>query len=161
MDEVPTLLLCVSTYPPVGHGLLPLPGCYESCCWEHWRSSYSNLKFKKILLPYCCCARVPLWHLQKRLQYILAEVTHPSWSSSSRLIVHFHTRVHSTSTIFALQPPCLTCPTPTGANPERDLFCPTVLPFCKRCFCLFRIAIQGVSVWHVHLIPFLWWFEQV
>jgi hypothetical protein len=50
--------------------------------------------------------------------------------------------------------PCLLTP-PTGTNlPRQDLFCPPVLWFCKRKkwqFCLFKIATQGVSLWHFHV----------
>jgi hypothetical protein len=77
-------------------------------------------------------------------------------------------------------PPVLTCP------PTLDLFRPPVLWFCIRKkkeekwhFCLFKIATQGVSLWHFHiymyynpnmfififllstLVHFLWWFQPV
>jgi hypothetical protein len=67
--------------------------------------------------------------------------------------------------------------------PRQDLFCLPVLSlyFKKWHFCLFKIAIQGVSfLWHFYvymyynlswfipssflfstLVPFLWWFQQV
>jgi hypothetical protein len=44
---------------------------------------------------------------------------------------------------------------PTGTNPRQDLFYPLVFQFCKRKktwhFCLLKIAIQGVSLWHFHV----------
>jgi hypothetical protein len=72
---------------------------------------------------------------------------------------------------------------PTGTkSPRHNLFHTPVLPFCKRKewhFCLFKIAIQGVSLWHFcvymycnlnwfisslfllySIVPFLWWFWQ-
>jgi hypothetical protein len=86
-----------------------------------------------------------------------------------------------------LSPPPLP---PTVTKPCRqDLFCPSVLWFCIRKkekkkekwhFYLFKIATQGVSLWHFHvymyysligvisyvfflstLIPFLLWFQLV
>jgi hypothetical protein len=66
---------------------------------------------------------------------------------------------------------------------RQDLFHPLVFQFYKRIkwhFCLFKIAMQGVSLWHFHvymyynpncsicsiflpstLVPFLWWFQEV
>jgi hypothetical protein len=63
------------------------------------------------------------------------------------------------------------------------MLCLPVLWFCKKTkwyFCLFKIAIQRVSLWHFHeymyynlncfnscifllptLVPFLWWFWQL
>jgi hypothetical protein len=76
-------------------------------------------------------------------------------------------------------------PTLTSTYPPRqDLFCLPVLRFCKRKkkwhFCLSKISVQGVSLWHFYvrmyynlnwfissifllstLAPFLWWFQQV
>jgi hypothetical protein len=72
-------------------------------------------------------------------------------------------------------PPC------TGANPQTIRTCFTFLfsVFEKRHFCLFKIAIQRVSLWHFHaymyynpnwfisifllstLVPFIQWFQQV
>jgi hypothetical protein len=77
---------------------------------------------------------------------------------------------------------------PIGTNPQ-DLFHHLVLQFCRRKnkekekkwhFCLLKIAIQGVSLWHFHvylyyspnwfisyiflhftLVPFLWLFQLV
>jgi hypothetical protein len=66
-------------------------------------------------------------------------------------------------------------------TPRQELFCLPVLCFCKKWhFCLFKIAIQGVSLWHFHvcmyynlnwlspsifllfiLVAFFWWFQQV
>jgi hypothetical protein len=39
-------------------------------------------------------------------------------------------------------------PPPTGTNPRQDLFFFSVI---KKAFCLFKIAIQGVSLWHFHV----------
>jgi hypothetical protein len=85
--------------------------------------------------------------------------------------------IHRPRALFYLLPP------PTGTNPPRqNLFCPPVLWFCKRKkwhLCLFKIATQGVFLWHIHvymyynpnwfmssiflfstIVCFLWWFQQ-
>jgi hypothetical protein len=92
---------------------------------------------------------------------------------------------YSPSYTLPLYPPPPTCTKPPG----KDLFYLSVLHFFSH-FCLFEIAIQGVSLWHFHiyicvyiyiyiciyhnpkwfipsifllstLIPFLWWFQRV
>jgi hypothetical protein len=41
---------------------------------------------------------------------------------------------------------------PTGAKLTRqNLFCCSVLKKKKRHFCLFKILIQGISLWHFHV----------
>jgi hypothetical protein len=71
---------------------------------------------------------------------------------------HLYTCVHSICTVFT--PPW---PFPTSfpvhshqqLSPRRDLFYPPVVWFCKRrkkwYFCFFKIATQGVSLWHIHV----------
>jgi hypothetical protein len=61
---------------------------------------------------------------------------------------HLNTWVHNISTISAPFP----CIPPTGANLQTGaviLFCPLFLK--KRHFCLFKGAVQEVSLWHFHV----------
>jgi hypothetical protein len=48
-------------------------------------------------------------------------------------------------------------PFPTSSHlplilPDRDLFCPLILWFCKMTFCLFKITTQEISLWHFHVL---------
>jgi hypothetical protein len=147
------------------------------------------------ILFFYCCARGTLWHLQTCFQYIILEFTPSSilfhspspipGIISTGVLFYFHTCAHSICTIFTLPYPFPTSSPSHGATPRQDLFHPPVLWFCKRKkkesqFCLFKITLQGVSLWHFHLymhhnpnwfvpsifllsilIPFLWWFQQV
>jgi hypothetical protein len=84
--------------------------------------------------------------------------------------------------IHHLHPFLISSPLPLEPLPRRqDLFCLLFLCFFYlRYFCLFKIAIQVVSLWHFHvymyyipnrfivsifllstLVPFLKWFQQV
>jgi hypothetical protein len=62
---------------------------------------------------------------------------------------HLLTCVHSNCTLLHLSPP----PSPpTGTNsPKQDLFHPPALWKTIWHFCLFKIAIQGDSLWHFHV----------
>jgi hypothetical protein len=70
-----------------------------------------------------------------------------------------HTCVHSICTIFTLPhsfPTSYPLPLVPTPSPRQNLLCPCVLRFCKKTnknktFCLFKIAIQGVSLWHFHV----------
>jgi hypothetical protein len=97
---------------------------------------------------------------------------------------NIYTCVYSICTIFTLLNPSLQSSSLHWYQlPRQDLFCLLVLWFCKRkkkChYFLFKIALQGVSLWHFHvrmyynpnwfissilllftLVPF-WWFQQV
>jgi hypothetical protein len=44
------------------------------------------------------------------------------------------------------------CPPPTGANSKQDLFYLPVHGFWKKTFCLFRISMQRLSLWHFHVL---------
>jgi hypothetical protein len=46
---------------------------------------------------------------------------------------------------------------PLEPTTKQDLFYPPVLQFCKKKkwhFCLFKIAIQGVDLWHFHVFMY-------
>jgi hypothetical protein len=67
-----------------------------------------------------------------------------------------HTCVRNSSTTFTfLLPFRISSAFSLVCQPQRqDLFCPSILHFCKQkmtFFCLFKIAIQGVSLWHFHV----------
>jgi hypothetical protein len=74
----------------------------------------------------------------------------------------------------------LSFPLPLVPTPRQDCFTFLFYIFIKKHFCLFKIAVQGASLWHFHvyvyynlnwfmpsifllstLVPFLWWFHQV
>jgi hypothetical protein len=108
---------------------------------------------------------------------------------------HLHTCVHSICTIFISYtfsplPPHLSLePTPQGRTCCILLFSDFVQEKKWHFFCLFKIAIEGVSLWHFHvymyiisctyvymnpelvhllyffllstLVSFLWWFHKV
>jgi hypothetical protein len=103
-----------------------------------------------------------LWHLQKFLQYIIAEFipsvfslkTPPhSWDSFSRS--HISIFIHEYIKLPPYSPPTpfpYSLTPPTGANPPTGPIYLPVLHFWKKNqFCLFKIAIQGVSLWHLFL----------
>jgi hypothetical protein len=142
-------------------------------------------------LSYYCCTGRTLWHLQKFLQYIIVEFTAPPFSFillspfleefQQVSFFHFHTCVHNFSTIFTSYTLSL-YPTLSSGYQPADRTCFTFLSsiFERRHFCLYKIATQGVSLWHFHvymyyylnwfipsifllstLVPFLWWLDQV
>jgi hypothetical protein len=96
---------------------------------------------------------------------------------STGLNFHFHTWVHNISTILTVLHPFLVpCPLPLVPTPNRTCFTCMFSIFGKRYFCLFKIAIQEVSLWHFYaymyynpnwfiplfllstLVYSLWWF---
>jgi hypothetical protein len=135
-----------------------------------------------------------LWHLQKILRYSWTYLLHLSPSSTIPRIVstglifpltymcfHWHTCEHHVHLFtLSLPPP----PLPTGTNPPGRTYSALLLSYFvkekKWHFCLFKVGIQGVSLWHFHvymyynqnwlilsivllstLVPFLWWCQQV
>jgi hypothetical protein len=151
-------------------------------------------------LFFYCCTGSTLWHSQKFLQYSMVEFTNSimllypscphSWNSFSRS--HFSTYIpehvifppysssYFVSLIFTLLHPFLISfplPLVSTFNPTGPAL-PSWFYFAKKWhFCLFKIAIQEVSLWYFHvymyynpnwfipsifllsmLIPFLWWF---
>jgi hypothetical protein len=65
---------------------------------------------------------------------------------------YFHTWVHNIFTIFTHLHPFLISSPSHCTNPHpQALFCLPVLCFERRHFCLFKIATQGVSLWHSHV----------
>jgi hypothetical protein len=105
-----------------------------------------------------------------------------SWNSFNRShFFHLHTWVHNIFTTFILLHPFLIfSPIPLVTNLRQDLFYLPVLCFWKKNFCLFKIVVESVSLWHIHvymyyntswfilsifllstLVLFLWWFQQV
>jgi hypothetical protein len=93
------------------------------CCCFH--GQFKNLFIN--LLIYLYGTGGAWWHLQKCLHCILVTVTPPSFSfippplfleqSWQVSLLHFHTYVHSTSTIHAFLHPFLCLPHPTDTNP--------------------------------------------
>jgi hypothetical protein len=76
-----------------------------------------------------------------------------SWNSFNRSHFSIYTHVY---TVFAPRSPSYTLSPPSTPShwyqsPRQDLFCPPVLCFVKEknFFGLFRIATQGVSLWHL------------
>jgi hypothetical protein len=77
-----------------------------------------------------------------------------SWNSFKRSHFSIYIHVHSICILFTLLHPFPTSsPLPLLSIPPPilDLFCPPALWFSKRKkwhFCLFKIAIQGIPLWH-------------
>jgi hypothetical protein len=128
----------------------------------------------------------------KFLKYIIVDFTPQSFSfipfSPIAGIVSicfnflFYTWIHNISTSFSLLNPFLISHMHTHwyQSPDRNCFTFLLSIFEKRHVCLFRIALQGVFLWHFYvymydnlnwfmpsifllsiLVPFLWWFQQI
>jgi hypothetical protein len=134
-----------------------------------WGIEKVVILFFKFLFTYYCCTRGTLWHLQRYLKYYLNSPRHQSpllptpilrIVSTGHMVPFSHEYTiflpYSLSFTFSLCPPLLLVPTP---------YIGPVLPSCpsflkKRHLCLFKMAIQGVSIWHFHeyLYYILNWF---
>jgi hypothetical protein len=141
-----------------------------------------------------CCTEGTLWHLQNFLQFIIAEFT-PSIMLLYSFFPHFWNNFNKPHfpiyvCVYRIFPPyspltpiSFVFLTPIGTHlPERTCFAFLFSVFIKinDIFCLFKIAIHGVSLYHFHvymyynsnwfifsifllsiLMQFLWWFQQV
>jgi hypothetical protein len=105
-----------------------------------------------------------------------------SWNSYNRSSFSIYIHMYTIFTLYSFSHTLLLHFPPSHwyQSPRQDLFCPLVFQFCKRkkVTFLFKIAIQGVSLWHLcmcynpnwficsiflpsSLVPFVWWFQQV
>jgi hypothetical protein len=110
-----------------------------------------------------CCTGGTLCHLQKFLQYTLNSPLSPLPPFLEQFqqvsFFHLHTCVHNISIIFTLLYLFLiSYPLQTGTNPpDRTYF---AFLFCfwkkKKQTFLFKICVQGVSLWHFHVICILY-----
>jgi hypothetical protein len=127
-------------------------------------SSETSKIFYLFLLSYYCCTGATLWHLQNFLQYIIVKSTlsiillyPPSpfleyFQYTS--FFHFHTWIHNISTIFTvLLRVLISSPLPLVPTPDRTCFTFLLSIFEKGHLhsCLFKIAIQGVSLWQFYV----------
>jgi hypothetical protein len=110
-----------------------------------------------------CCTRGILGHLQKFLQntmvefttsFILLYLSFPhSWSSFNR----FHFSIYINEFIIfspyspSLYPPSSTCTYPPDWTCFAFLFSVFVKKEKNDIFCLFKIAIQSISLWHFYV----------
>jgi hypothetical protein len=113
-----------------------------------------------------CCTGGTLWHLQKFLQCILVIFTPPSFCfihpspflEQSQQVSLFHFFKLSIQYFYHIHPPSpfpYIFPHLSGINSQTGL----VLLYCssflkRRYFCLFKIAIQGVSLCHVQVYTY-------
>jgi hypothetical protein len=103
------------------------------------------------------CGWDTLWHLQEFLQcikYIMLKFTILLYLPSPHSLnsfnrYHFSTYIY-VDTVFA---PYL--PSPWYHFPKQDLFQVNIIWLCKKkqkmTVCLFKIATEGVSLWHFHI----------
>jgi hypothetical protein len=113
----------------------------------------------------------------------LSSLSPHSWNIFNRS--HFSIFIHENTIFPPYSPPFpfpYKLPIPLVLFPGQDLFYLPALCFWKNIFCLFKVFIQGVSLWYFHvymyynpnwfipfiflfllsiLIPFLWWFQQI
>jgi hypothetical protein len=137
--------------------------------WKTCRSTCLLIYVFYILLYYCCTGGT-LWHLQKFLQYIIVEFTPSiillycplpySWNSFKRS--HFSIYIYEYiffTTVSLLHPFLVSSPILLVPSPKTGPVLPSCSPIFgkkkkKRHFCLFKITVRGVSLWHFHVYMF-------
>jgi hypothetical protein len=154
------------------------------------QNAVKKMWFFSLHLIFFYCTEGALWHLPKFLQCLIVKFTasiillYPpfpdSWNSFIRS--HFSIFINEYRIFPPYSPPTpfpYILPPHWCQTPDRTCFPYLLSVFEKRPFCLYKIAIQGVSLWHFHvymycnlnwftpsifllstLVPLVRWFQQ-